>query len=258
MKCPICGAEAIPGEKRCLECGARLPKLSPFDPEYVRPVKKRKTWLWVLLSVLALCIAIIAAFAALLISYSRTNPEIVEQRPVASTPAEPLPTESITAEVTSEDCFVLVEGTLRFLPEQHDGSPIVVIPETVGGQTVTAIGADAFAGCDTLTTIVLPETVTAIHPRAFAGCGALRGLFLPEGTVMIGPEAFKGCKKLEALHVPSTMESIAPGVFDDCASLSYIFFSDAHDRWTELYTDYITPFTYVICLDGDYQHGISQ
>lgn len=258
MKCPICCAVANPGEKHCPECGAKLPELSPFDPEYVRPAKKRKTWLWVLLGVIAVCLAILAVFAAVLVSYVGIHEETVSEGPVSSLPRDEAPVESAPAEVTSEDCFAVVEGTLRFLPERHDGSPIINIPETVGGQTVTAIGADAFAGCDTVTTILLPDTVTAIHPRAFAGCTELRGLFLPEGTAYIGPDAFAGCAKLEAIHIPSTVESIEPGVFSDCASLSYIFYSGTHDVWSELYADYITPFTYVICLDGDYLQGLSQ
>lgn len=255
MKCPICASEASPGAVRCSECGARLPKLSPFDPEYVHPARARKTWLWVLLGVILVCVLIIGMFAAgFAVLVNRTD-EFMREDPVTSIPAESIPTVTVPAEVTSEDCFVLAEGVLRFLPDRHDGGPIVNIPETVGGQRVTAIGPACFAGCADITTILLPDTVTGIHPRAFAGSTALRGVFLPEGCTFIGKDAFEGCINLEAIHIPSTMDAIESGVFDDCASLSYIFYSGTHQDWVALYDDYITPYTYVICLDGDYHHG---
>lgn len=257
MKCSICGTETAPGTPRCPECGAPLRPLSPFDPEYVRPEKKKKTWLWILLATVTVLCLIIGVFTAnivnLVVRISDVDPEPVPE----SVPSQTLPTVTIPSEVTAEDCFVLAEGILRFLPERHDGSPIVHIPETIGGQTVTAIGPECFFGCDAITTIILPETVTAIHPRAFAGCTNLRGVFLPEGVTYIGADAFEGCIKLEAIHIPSTMDSIDGGVFDDCASLSFIFYSGNHDVWTTLYSDYITPYTYVICLDGDYFHGVN-
>ncbi len=255
MKCSICGSEATPGAARCGECGARLPKLSPFDPEYVRPAKKRKTWLWVMLSVIVVCVLIIIVFSMVLFSFAQLNEETIFEPPAESIPTESVPTVTIPAQVTSEDCFVLAEGVLRFLPERHDGSPIVHVPETIGGQTVTAIGPECFVGCDSITTILLPQTVTGIHPRAFAGCTELRGLFLPEGCTLIGKDAFSGCVSLEAIHIPSTMDAIASGVFDDCAAMSYIFYSGSSADWKNLYTDYITPYTYVICLDGDFYHG---
>lgn len=256
MKCTICGTEVAANAARCGKCGARMPKLSPFDPNYVRPAKKKKTWLWILLGVLTALSVIIGGFAAVITTLVSRISDVQTVTPVESAPAETLPTVTIPEEVTAEDCFVLVEGILRFLPEMHDGSPIVHVPDTIGGQTVTAIGPECFAGCDTLTTIILPDTITAVHPRAFAGCRDLRGVFLPEGTTFIGADAFEGCIKLEAIHIPSTIDSIESGVFDDCASLSFIFYSGNYDVWTSLYSDYITPYTYVICLDGDYFHGI--
>ena len=49
----------------------------------------------------------------------------------------------------------------------------VVIPETVEGMTVTAIGESAFEGNTSLASIDLPDTVTVIGKRAFAGCTSL-------------------------------------------------------------------------------------
>ena len=49
----------------------------------------------------------------------------------------------------------------------------LVIPETVEGYTVTAIGESAFDGNQYLVSIDLPDTITIIGKRAFAGCTKL-------------------------------------------------------------------------------------
>ena len=52
----------------------------------------------------------------------------------------------------------------------------LVIPETVDGFTVTAVGASAFEGNTVLHEIDLPDTITAIGSRAFKNCSNLSGM----------------------------------------------------------------------------------
>ena len=52
----------------------------------------------------------------------------------------------------------------------------LVIPETVDGFTVTAVGASAFEGNTALHEIDLPDTITAIGSRAFKNCSNLSGM----------------------------------------------------------------------------------
>ena len=49
----------------------------------------------------------------------------------------------------------------------------VTIPETVEGLTVIKVGASAFEGNTTLTSIDLPDTIQVIGERAFANCTSL-------------------------------------------------------------------------------------
>lgn len=53
------------------------------------------------------------------------------------------------------------------------------------------IGAEAFSGCTTLSTVSLTGTTT-IGAKAFAGCTALDALELPETVVRVGAGAFEG------------------------------------------------------------------
>ena len=96
--------------------------------------------------------------------------------------------------------------------------------------------------------LTLPES-------AFYENESLTSLSLPEGVEVIGADAFSGCPDLEAIRIPTSVNAITPGCFDDCAGLRYIFYSGAWEDWCDLYSDYINPFTNVICLDGNYRHG---
>ena len=264
MKCPICGTALPLQTDRCPDCGYRCRVSQPRNPQpqttqtrsavsgipYTPPkTKPRRGCCCALALVIPILILVFiigsAAVAFVSMDFSAEFfEEIFEETPVA----EPVP-ESLPA-LTDEGCFALAEGSLVFLPDRWDGSPIVHIPGTIGGQTVTAIGPGCFAGCDTLTTIILPESVAIIGPMAFSGCSSLRGLQLPDEVISIGAGAFSGCDDLQAITIPVTLEQIAPGTFDDCASLMYIFYDGTYEDWCALYSGFINPFTAVICIDG--------
>jgi hypothetical protein len=62
---------------------------------------------------------------------------------------------------------------------------------------VTAVHGEAFCGCTSLSSVVLPEGLTAIGFGAFQDCTSLSSLTLPEGLITIGGYAFYGCTLLE-------------------------------------------------------------
>lgn len=254
MKCPICGEARVRFAERCPYCGFRYQNNAYVTPEEQTPPRRKRrggcclaAFLIGLVILGLLTAAVFSSIGSFEYHISEPVPETRPETPSITVPAD--------LETASEDCFSLLDGELKFLPERWDGSPVLQIPHTVGGETVTAIGYECFAGCDFLTTIILPETVTVIHPRAFSGCTKLRGLFVPETTKLIGEEAFSGCISLEAVYIPTAVESIAPGCFDDCSALLYIFYGGMFEDWNALYSDYVNPFTTAVCLDGYFYHG---
>ena len=56
----------------------------------------------------------------------------------------------------------------------------LVVPSTLNGYTVTAIGANAFYGYTSLQGIELPDSITEIGEYAFYGDTSLQGLVLPQ------------------------------------------------------------------------------
>lgn len=53
-----------------------------------------------------------------------------------------------------------------------DAPTDLVIPNNVGGSSITSIGANAFKDKNLITSIVVPNTVTSIDVTAFSGCNA--------------------------------------------------------------------------------------
>lgn len=273
MKCPICEATLRPGVTRCPDCGYRIPgtQRAPTQPSaepraaYTPPNKsKRSTGCCccaaILLPVLLLVIGVIFSFVEFVMEdfeFAVPEPGWYEDEPFAQEPFEDLIPESIPAPA-GDNCFLLEDNTLYFLPENWDGSPILNVPGTIDGEEVQFIGPGCFRDCAELTTILLPETILAIDANAFSGCSKLRGLYIPEGVKSIGQDAFAGCTDLEAIYIPGSVQSIAEHAFDDCASLLYIFYGGNFEAWDALYDDYINPFTSAVCLDGYYYHGAEE
>lgn len=68
------------------------------------------------------------------------------------------------------------DGTVTLTGTQAPAEGLVIIPSTIAGKPVTAIGGGAFAQQDTLTALVLPATIQTIGPDAFAQSPSLTSL----------------------------------------------------------------------------------
>ena len=62
------------------------------------------------------------------------------------------------------------------------------------------IGRAAFASCDALEKVVLPEDMTEIDEYVFSGCTQLRCVKIPEGITKISFMAFAACESLTAAY----------------------------------------------------------
>jgi hypothetical protein len=98
----------------------------------------------------------------------------------------------------------------------------VVIPATIGGVAVTAIGKNAFQSNSNLTVVTIPEGVTAILDGAFAGCSGMTAITLPNSLTSIGNYVFDGCSSLGSIIIPDGVTSIGANAFAWCTSLPSI------------------------------------
>ena len=88
---------------------------------------------------------------------------------------------TIVAEAATEGDFTYTvsgeKATITAFNKEATGE--VVIPDTLGGYPVTAIGGSAFTDCTSLKKITVPKSVTSIGDGAFKGCTSLEEMTLP-------------------------------------------------------------------------------
>ncbi len=79
---------------------------------------------------------------------------------------------------------------------------------------LTAIGDNAFMGCNHLATVTLPESIVSIGAYAFYGCSALTLFTIPQGVSNIGSYAFRGCTGLTDVYcLPQEVPTTASNAF---------------------------------------------
>lgn len=107
----------------------------------------------------------------------------------------------------------------------------IIIPETVEfkGITyrVTSIGERAFAWCESLKSIVIPDGVTSIGENAFTNCYSLKSVSIPDTVTSIGKMAFNDCQKLTSIIIPDGVKSIGNMTFSSCYALTEIVIPDS-------------------------------
>ena len=95
---------------------------------------------------------------------------------------------------------------------------------------VTTSGENAYAG-----SIVIPGSVTsggvtyrvtAVGDNAFAGCQELQAVTLGENIARVGKRAFAGCPKLTSMDITPAVTVIDSYAFADCSSLSTVTFDN--------------------------------
>lgn len=123
------------------------------------------------------------------------EPEESEDPAPTPTPT-PTPTAEPTPTPTPTPMFIIDEnGTIT---EYNGSEDNLVIPETINGITVKAIGREVFYSDQTIDEITLPDTVTEIGTSAFSS-SSLRTINA-ENIEKVGDYAFYNCSRLRELQ----------------------------------------------------------
>ncbi len=88
----------------------------------------------------------------------------------------------------------------------------------------TAIPENAFYGCDSLTSAMIPKGITSIGKNAFAYCEGLVTVEIPDTVTSIGNGALQGCRSVTSMTIPATVTGIEENVFWNCYSMTDITF----------------------------------
>lgn len=93
--------------------------------------------------------------------------------------------------------------------EDEESQLTLQIPETLGGQAVTAIGPGSFSdNGTTLIEIRVPDSVTEIGKEAFAYCYLLESLSLGRNVRHLGSGFLSFCGSMEQLTIPASVQEI--------------------------------------------------
>ena len=84
------------------------------------------------------------------------------------------------------------------------------------------IGTYVFYGCDSLTSVEIPDSVTSIGDYVFYYCSSLTSVVIPDGVTSIGYAAFGYCSSLESVVIGDSITTIGNDAFYSCSSLTSV------------------------------------
>ena len=105
----------------------------------------------------------------------------------------------------------------------------VIIPDTIDGVVVVAIGDEALMGKG-MVGMTIPESVTSIGDYAFAYSVSLDMVVIPEGVTHLGTGAFYSCSSLTSVVLPDRLTSISDRLFEYCERLAEVSINDGIAR----------------------------
>ncbi|MBR0515018.1 MAG: leucine-rich repeat domain-containing protein [Clostridia bacterium] len=97
--------------------------------------------------------------------------------------------------------YTLQEDGTACITDYNGNEAEVILPDTLDGIPVTAVGEVAFAMLYDLKSVTIPSSVTAIGDSAFFGCTALESVTIPDSIVKLGANPFIYCEKLADIEI---------------------------------------------------------
>ena len=137
-----------------------------------------------------------------------------------------------------EDCTNLASITLPFIGDSANGgngylshifgaydswSSASYVPSSLKTVTVTSLfdlPSYAFAYCDGIDTVILPDVLVTIGDYAFFNCASLTSVTIPDGVQSIGQNAFQSCTSLSSVAMSEGVQTIGQYAFADCTALT--------------------------------------
>jgi hypothetical protein len=117
------------------------------------------------------------------------------------------------------ECTTNSDNTLTI--NYYTGGGGVIVPSSINGLTVTALGPGAFNGGPGLpgpiyTSVTIPDSVTNFGDGVFDGSDQLTNVTIPPGLTSIPPHSFYGAFSSGHLALPSTITNIGNNAFEYC------------------------------------------
>ena len=128
----------------------------------------------------------------------------------------------VTAATSGHFTYSVYQGKATLQECSSSAKGNIVIPATLGGYPVVAIGYQSFSYCTNVTSVTIPEGVTAIYQEAFCYNTGIKEIKIPSTVQTIEQRAFADCTNLQRITLPQGLKSIEQGLFSNCSSLQNI------------------------------------
>ena len=120
--------------------------------------------------------------------------------------------ENLSTEVTEQDLENAVEDEYG-VKYSRDGRRLLKVSNSLDGsykikENTKVICNDAFWGCTSLSSIVIPNSVTSIGDSAFWDCTSLFSIIIPDSVTSIGSCAFSNCSSLSNIVIPASVTNM--------------------------------------------------
>lgn len=96
----------------------------------------------------------------------------------------------------------------------------------IDGYEIVSIGDTAFAGCENLQSVTIPESISEIGEGAFQQCTSLKSVKLPNSVEVVPAGIFVSCTALESVTLGKNVTEIGRMAFGYCTSLKEINIPD--------------------------------
>ncbi len=123
--------------------------------------------------------------------------------------------------------YTVANGEATITAVDYSISDDIIIPSTLGGYPVTAIGEKAFSACENVTSVIIPSGVTSIGYEAFEECVSLTSVSIANSVTSIDSYAFYYCISLTDITIPNSVTSIGEKAFLSCSSLTSIYIPES-------------------------------
>lgn len=99
-------------------------------------------------------------------------------------------------------------GTFNGFTEKDSAVAVIIPSKDASRNNVTSIGSSAFRGCNSLTSVTIPDSVTSIGQEAFRNCSGLINVTIPDSVTNIGAWVFSGCNELTSVTISNSVTKI--------------------------------------------------
>lgn len=90
------------------------------------------------------------------------------------------------------------------------------------GYEELTVGDSAYAGCESITKITIPDNIRGLGKSVFKGCIKATSLTFGKNTLYADQYCFSGCTALSDVKFNTVLEALGGGAFENCTSLKTI------------------------------------